>query len=204
VVGTVNGTLQINGNLTIDRGSMLTLKISSVTTNHDPGILAALSNMATYSAYVASMISTYNAFQPTHPTLPIPQPTVNVESDFLNITGSLSIGDPTTGTVTVANNGYVGVSAGTEANIGDYFNLLDWAGVLSGTTNGGTFSTAAGFINGGQSGDLNLPTLSAGLSWDVSQFATSGIVIVVPEPSRTVLLLIGLTALVARRRRKVA
>ena len=193
VVGTVNGTLQINGNLTIDRGSMLTLKISNVTTNHDDGILGALLDGSYFTTYLASHIATYNAFKP-----------VSGESDFINITGSLRIGDPAAGTVTIANNGYVGVSAGTEANIGDYFNLLDWAGALSGTPNGGTFATAAGVTNGGQSGDLNLPTLSAGLSWDVSQFATSGIVIVVPEPSRTVLLLIGLTALVARRRRKVA
>jgi fibronectin-binding autotransporter adhesin len=192
-VGTTNGTLQITGNLTVDRGSMLTLKISSITTNHDNGIYTALGNMATYNAYITSMVSTYNAFKPT-----------SGESDFLNITGSLKLADPAPGTVTISNNGYVGVSAGTKANIGDFFNLLDWAGALTGTLNGGTFSTAAGFINGGLSGDLNLPTLSSGLAWDVSQFASSGIVIVVPEPSRAILIFFGLAALVTRRRRQVA
>ena len=193
VVGTTNGSLTITGNLTVDRGSMVTLKISNVTTNHDAGIAAALGN-GSYGTYLTStIISGYNAFKATAG-----------ESDYLNITGTLKLADPTAGTVTIANNNYAGVSSGSASNIGDYFNLLDWAGALGSTTNGGIFATGTGFINGGQSGDLILPTLTSGLAWDVSQFATSGIIIVVPEPSRAILLFLGLTALVTRRRRKVA
>jgi fibronectin-binding autotransporter adhesin len=55
-------------------------------------------------------------------------------------------------------------------------------------------------------GDLDLPTLGANLSWDVSNFGTNGtvaVVFVVPEPGRVVLLVLGLAALIMRRRRSV-
>jgi hypothetical protein len=54
----------------------------------------------------------------------------------------------------------------------------------------------------GDSGfDLDLPTLSSGLFWDTSLFLSHGAVFVVPEPSRALLLLVGMLALFFRRRR---
>ena len=112
--------------------------------------------------------------------------------DLLNVTGSFSM---TSGsTITVASNGY---AAGAPA-VGDIFNLIDWATVSTDTFNSGTNFRTGG--NGG--GDLYLPDLSGvGLGWDVSAFTTYGIVVVVPEPGRVMLLLLGLLALGYRRRR---
>jgi fibronectin-binding autotransporter adhesin len=85
-----------------------------------------------------------------------------------------------------------------NANFGDYFNLLDWTGAL-----GGTFTTGTGSQQGvgGTFGDLSLPTLTNGNFWDVSQFTTTGVIFVVPEPSHALLTLFGLGALVLGRRR---
>jgi fibronectin-binding autotransporter adhesin len=50
-------------------------------------------------------------------------------------------------------------------------------------------------------GDLDLPALGAGYAWDLSAFKRHGVLVVVPEPGRALLLLLGLAALVMRRRR---
>lgn len=74
---------------------------------------------------------------------------------------------------------------------GDSWKLFDWTGV------GGTPPTN-GFAS------LNLPTLSSGLMWDTSNLYTTGfIVVAVPEPSRVLLVLLGLLGLMSRRRRKL-
>lgn len=99
-----------------------------------------------------------------------------------------------TGTVQVLGSGFT-------AEKGQIFNLFDWSSLV--TTNFTGFDVGTNYRDG--SGDdasqFDLPTLSAGLFWDVSQFTTSGIVVVVPEPSRVLLLLFGLAGLVSRRRR---
>jgi hypothetical protein len=65
---------------------------------------------------------------------------------------------------------------------------MDWAGLT------GTFNPS--------SSDLALPDLSSlSLSWDTSAFASHGVVVTVPEPSRAILLLLGLLGLMLRRRR---
>jgi hypothetical protein len=40
------------------------------------------------------------------------------------------------------------------------------------------------------------------MAWDLSAFASHGVVVMVPEPSRAMLLLLGLLSLVWRRRRE--
>ena len=126
-------------------------------------------------------------------------PTVNFAGpgshDHLNISGTLTLGTNASGLVQVLDNGYV-----ASAMIGDVFNLLDWATLTSGwsTANLGTNFRVGG--TGG--GDLDLPTLSIpDQFWDVSAFATRGILVVVPEPSRALLMLFGLIGLFLRRRR---
>ena len=89
------------------------------------------------------------------------------------------------------------IPAGYTGNTGDVFNLLDWSGALN-----GSFGTGANFSSGGSFGDLDLPTLASGLSFYTSAFTTYGIVVVVPEPGRMMLLLLGLVSLCLRRRRK--
>lgn len=113
--------------------------------------------------------------------------------DQIKVTGALTLNAGGTINV-VAPNGY------TPA-FGDVFNLLDWGSLTAGTTfNVGTNNRTGG--SGG--GDLNLPDLSAypGYFWDVSQFLNTGIVVVVPEPGRVMLFLLGLGGVMLRRRRK--
>ncbi|WP_082408555.1 PEP-CTERM sorting domain-containing protein [Verrucomicrobium spinosum] len=49
---------------------------------------------------------------------------------------------------------------------------------------------------------LDLPTLSAGLTWDTSLFLDHGTLVVTPEPSRMLLLVAGFSMALLRRRRK--
>lgn len=91
----------------------------------------------------------------------------------------------------------------------DTFNLLDWAN-LSTTTFHSRFSSASysGFLlgNGDDNLGFDLPDISSsGYGWDISQFITNGTistVFVIPEPSRALLLMLGLVGLVTSRRRK--
>ncbi len=91
----------------------------------------------------------------------------------------------------------------------DIFNLLDWAN-LSTTTFHSRFSSASysGFLfgNGDDNLGFDLPDISSsGYAWDISQFTANGTistVFIIPEPSRALLLMLGLAGLVARRRRK--
>jgi len=93
--------------------------------------------------------------------------------------------------------------SGFSASFGQIFNLLDWSSLSGGniTPNFGSFDVGANFRDG--SGDdldaFDLPTLTGGLLWDVSQFTTSGIIVVVPEPSRALFLLLGLAVGLLRR-----
>jgi autotransporter-associated beta strand protein len=90
---------------------------------------------------------------------------------------------------------------------GQIFNLLDWGNLV--TTNNFTgFTFNSGYLtgNGDEGTDLDLPNLDSGVSglyWDVSRFTASGNIVVVPEPSRVLLLLTGLVAMVPRRRRSM-
>ncbi len=78
---------------------------------------------------------------------------------------------------------------------GDVFNLIDW-GTVTGTIDPGTFDPNV---------DLNVEVsatmLANGWFWEKNQFLTSGIIYVVPEPGRALLLFIAGLVTVMRRRR---
>ncbi|WP_395730034.1 autotransporter-associated beta strand repeat-containing protein [Prosthecobacter sp.] len=92
-------------------------------------------------------------------------------------------------------------SSGFSAALGQVYNLVDWTGVVITDFTGFDVGTNYRDGSGDDASQFDLPTLSGGLVWDVSQFTTSGIIVVVPEPGRAVLLLLGFVALVSRRRR---
>lgn len=78
----------------------------------------------------------------------------------------------------------------------DLFDLLDWAN-LSG-------SNHASAIDGLSTSQLDLPTLSGSLLWDTSLWTSQGVLgiyVVVPEPSRVLLLTLGLAGTLTQRRR---
>jgi autotransporter-associated beta strand protein len=95
-------------------------------------------------------------------------------------------------------------------------NLTFQDGVILSVNKSGTFSFADGdkwrlldweFLGGSITGTasqltLDLPTLDNGLFWDVSSLYTNGsIAVMIPEPSRTLFLALGLLTLTLRRRR---
>ncbi|MBX7209625.1 MAG: autotransporter-associated beta strand repeat-containing protein [Verrucomicrobiaceae bacterium] len=110
--------------------------------------------------------------------------------DYVNVGGTLTLN--ANGRIVVTNFGSY------TPSFGDVFNLLDWGAL---TNNG--FVTGARYQSGNETNvDLDLPVLAnASLSWDTSRFAGLGVVVVVPEPGRCLLLLFGLASLLLRRRR---
>ena len=109
----------------------------------------------------------------------------------------------TLGNIVVSQSGYL--------QGGELFNLIDWVNITTGgfkatdvditvgldgrTRAGGESLTGTDYV------DLDLPSLGAGLFWDTTYFNNYGVVIVVPEPSRVMLLFFGLFGLFFRRRR---
>ncbi|MBE7494392.1 MAG: autotransporter-associated beta strand repeat-containing protein [Verrucomicrobiaceae bacterium] len=105
--------------------------------------------------------------------------------NFLTATGALQV-----------------VGSGFTPQGGQVFHLLDWGTLVTANFTGFNFNTGYLVGNGDEGADLNLPDLTGtGLLWDFSRFTTSGNIVVVPEPSRALLLAAGLAAVIARRRR---
>jgi len=131
-------------------------------------------------------------------------PTSATNHDFINLSGTnstLSVGNRSgaawgQGSIVVSAVGTV------TAQQGQVFNLIDWSGAnLSGGFSVGAFNTYDASTNV-IAGDLDLAALGAGLAWDVSAFNTYGVIVVVPEPSRMLLLMFGLLGLFYNRRRR--
>jgi fibronectin-binding autotransporter adhesin len=87
------------------------------------------------------------------------------------------------------------------AEFGQVFNLLDWTSSVGVDFSG--FDPGSNYRTGADDdlSQLNLPTLDGGLVWDISRFTTSGVIVVVPEPGRAVLAVLGVLSLLLRRRR---
>lgn len=85
--------------------------------------------------------------------------------------------------------GTVALLGGYSPVYGDVFDILDWG------FSGAMTSTPSAFDFGGI-------TLGSGLAFNTDLFASNGIVVVVPEPSRALFLMLGLLGLMLRRRRK--
>ncbi len=199
------GTLFVGGSgsvagasLTISNGT-LTLQVKAPTTSEaqlGAGGTYYLNDQANYESFVAMLPAMYDGTA-TNP-LGFGQTGTHIQAgaqhDHLEIGGGI-----------VWNGGQIEVAAfdGFAPAAGDVYNLMDWYGVASWNT----FDSGDRYRVGGEAGtDLTLPDLSAfdaALRWDTGLFASHGILVVavVPEPGRALLLVLGLTALLMRRRR---
>lgn len=113
--------------------------------------------------------------------------------DRVAVTGSFSMNAG--GIISFTNSG-----GAYQPAFGDVFNLLDWS-----SANPNSFNVGGNWRTGGLLGDLELPDLGlSGLLYDTSLFFSNGIIVVVPEPGRAALLLLGLSTLLLRRRRSTS
>jgi hypothetical protein len=97
--------------------------------------------------------------------------------------------------------GYIVVDntdSGFNPQFGDVFNLIDWADLYQ-----NNFDFGGDLRLGGALGDLSLPTLSGGLFYDTTLLESHGVLMVVPEPGRSLLLLAASAFLLLRRRRRM-
>jgi autotransporter-associated beta strand protein len=146
------------------------------------------SGMADLSAYDVADIPTMAAELLTRPTGEA------YDHDYIEITGTLQWETGATKLVVE--------DLGVEYAYGMVFNLMDWTAGFTGANLEFPNNPYAG---GTANPDFELPDFgTSGLLWDVSLFNDYGVLVVVPEPGRMVLLLAGLTALILRRRRESA
>jgi autotransporter-associated beta strand protein len=186
--GAGNAKLTVNGNLTMNTGSTSNFTITQGTLV-DSGLTNAYNtSLATYQSYLNSHTASYNS-------APVPAGA----HDSVNILGNLTL------LPNGLNNGstfaLVGAAWGLSTPGGTVVDLLDWTGSIT-STGFNTGGDVNGFRTGGAVGDLTLPTLQAGFQYDVSHFLTDGLIVVVPEPSRALLLMMGMAMLFLRRRRR--
>lgn len=111
-----------------------------------------------------------------------------------------------TGTNTLFFNGNLKIGPDSMTPVTtEVFDLLDWSGLTGSPTFGSQFTAGLlrdGLADNGSAWDL--PDISgSGYLWNLSLFSTNGTIaiVVVPEPARCLLLLIGLVTLGVRRRR---
>jgi autotransporter-associated beta strand protein len=186
-------TFSNGAGITVANSSQIQMSITMPTLN---------SGNSTVSAWLASG-STLDAYMTANPGS---IPTLNAapssygDLDYINISGTLTLGTRASGTF--GDGSLLIQDNGATYALGNTYNLLDWT-----TAMGGSFSVPGSTTVGGVWGDLDLPTLSGLLQWDVSAFSSHGIIAItttsiVPEPSRALLMLFGLMALFFRRRRQ--
>ncbi len=125
------------------------------------------------------------------------------ESVFTGASGNLAGHDylKVGGTFTLTGGGHIVIqlAPGFTPAVGDVFNVADW-----GTLASNAFNIGTRFQEGTETSyDLDLPTIAgSGGIWDTSRFASSGALIVVPEPSGLALLASGLALWLGGRRKR--
>ncbi|MBK8094980.1 MAG: autotransporter-associated beta strand repeat-containing protein [Verrucomicrobiaceae bacterium] len=189
------GTLTFTAAATLGATSVSTLQIqrSSFTASNALGY-----NDIGYGTWAGNGTATGLVVDSTYSHL-INDPVTTAQHDKLIVVGALTVTNGAT-KIVLTNNGYT-------PSHGDVFNLVDW-GSITGTFNVGGVADSNGnglWRTGAETGyDLDLFELGGAFRWDVSLFNTAGIVIVVvPEPSRALLMLLGLLGLALRRRRRL-
>jgi autotransporter-associated beta strand protein len=176
------GTLNFGSDVTLSGstpGMRMTLRLAATSAKDGNDLATIVSHLAdgTFTTWVTGQASTYEAMTAG-------------SHDKAVIAGGFNIGAGSQ--ISVDTLGY-------NPALGDVFNILDWASVTVGGFDFGGTRRAGGLV-----GDLSLPALDSGLAYDLSLFnatGSSGIVLVVPEPSKAGFVFVGLVALINRRRR---
>jgi autotransporter-associated beta strand protein len=180
-----NQTLNFTA-LTVEEGGQIQLSITSRTEQLGASDMNALVEAlagGTFSDIKALLGANLDAYKSTAPG----------DHDFIHITGSFSVDpDSPTALFKVVNRTGAPYTTASPA-IGDVFNLMDWSGMLGFSNTGSSSLTAADFDFAGFTGEFR---------FDFSAFETHGILVVVPEPSRALFLMLGLLAFLFRRRRR--
>ncbi|MDI1315147.1 autotransporter-associated beta strand repeat-containing protein, partial [Prosthecobacter sp.] len=194
--GSTPGTLTLTGALTVNSGSQIQFSVTSSNTNAI-SLDSGWSSDVTAATYLGTHATAGAGSTPD--SIYTQWNTVSGTYSSLSLAGkTVSLGASAGGTPTLL------IQTAGDATLarGDIFKLMDWASVGSGTA--GSIGTPSGSSAFSTANDLVLPELSSGLFWDTSAFASFGIVVIVPEPGRMVLMLLGLAALFLRRRRTQA
>lgn len=180
------GALMVDGNVVLTGHATgverLTLQMGAAggADYNDAANFTAQLGAGTFAAYLSAQADFYDT-------------QTGGNHDRVTATGSFTLNSG--GRVSFTNNGGMDY----QPVLGDVFNLLDWSSVTAAGFNDGS---AGAFRGGGLLGDLELPDLGlSGLLYDTSLFTSHGIVVVVPEPGRAALLLLGCVGLLLRRRR---
>lgn len=180
------GSLSVVGNLELagDAAGMTRLVLQLGATNaadfNDAGNFSTQMAAGTFNTWLTTQGDVYDAY-------------TDGNHDRIDVSGTLTLNEG--GQISLTND----MDSGYSFQFGDIFNLLDWTNLVNNGFNiGGTQHS------GGLQGDLDLPTLGAGLHFDTTLFGSHGILVVVPEPGRALLLMVGLMSVIFRRRRKGA
>jgi autotransporter-associated beta strand protein len=175
--------------LEVQSGGQVQLSISNRTEQLGSSELSALTDALNGGAYttVAALFTTgqLDAYKTTAPG----------NHDFVNISGTFTINADNLATPLFKVVNRTGFPYTTAApSVGDVFNLMDWTTLSYSGTNTSLTEANFDFTGAGFTGEFK---------FDTSAFATHGILVVVPEPSRAFFILIGLLGLMMRRRRRV-
>ncbi|CAN5667549.1 autotransporter-associated beta strand repeat-containing protein [soil metagenome] len=187
---TVNGASAIlSGTGTVQGAATVTLGSISAGDNGGAGIgTLNFANGLTFNPSPASTVAQFTINGTT---------TLNETGDRISVTGNLTLNGNTN--IVVSND------VAWAPVIGQSWTLFDWTGVMT----QGAFNVGSNLRTGKDTdlneGNLNLADLSGfgGLGWDVSSFIANGSIsiVAVPEPSRALLMLLGVISLFYRRRR---
>ncbi|MDP2325566.1 MAG: autotransporter-associated beta strand repeat-containing protein, partial [Gammaproteobacteria bacterium] len=162
------GTLTFNGNLALNDGSSSIFQISAATLNGNDisgGLLVQSLNLGGYDSIGGYRDSNFTIWDDTAITAG--------RHDFILVNGQITLNQHTI--VIQDINNYLT----QDAQVGDIFNLGNWLDLNSLSS----FDAGENYRKGGDGGgNLILPTLGGNLVYDVSLFASHGIILTITKP----------------------